>query len=77
MNRDELRAEILRLLPGATPPPWKLWANSVLYDQLGNSNVDDATPVADFHARRTFDADLVCLLRNNVAEIVDALGGPR
>jgi hypothetical protein len=64
--------ELEKLLANATPGKWKLWGGQVMADQDGTSNVDTAVPVAQTYALRTWDASLMCWIKNNGAEVIAA-----
>lgn len=65
-------AELERLYGQSTPGDWKLWGRDVESDQVGDSDHDKAVPVARFHARRTFDAELTCVMRRNLPALIAA-----
>lgn len=75
---DERLAEITARVEGATAGPWKTWGMSVMADPVGNSNLDDALPIAStadtrFRKPRTFNADFIAHARQDVPALVAAL----
>lgn len=73
---DDL-AKIRDALAKATPGPWKLWGMTVMTDRSGTGTVDYAETIANTidpdRGLRTFNADLICLLRNNAEGLLDRL----
>ena len=66
------------LVEAATPGPWKTWGMGVCWDKNGDSNVAFAVKVANTYktsdngSPRTFDADLICALRNAAPQLIAA-----
>lgn len=75
MTAERLRAAATTLREragAATPGPWKTWAMDVLADPVGNSDLDDAIPVArglmpDGQKPRTHNTDFIAMMSPPVA----------
>jgi hypothetical protein len=67
-----------KLCENATPPPWKLWAASVLHDPVGDSNIETALKVADTYCIReckhtTHDAQFIAAARTAMPQLLDEI----
>lgn len=79
MSIVEWLARAHAVTDAATSGPWKLWAMEVMADPVGNSNLDDAIPVAFTSMRnedgrsRTFDATFIAASRTMFPAAVAAI----
>lgn len=70
--KPEVLAELERLLAKATPGPWKTCGLSVMADTGGDSDVANATFVAQGAGPLTFDIDLICHMQRALPALIAA-----